>query len=95
MALVIGAAHWMISALLTFFGSQAMLGFYGDADSRIGRSRAFAGGLALTYASLFTVHGLLGTHQLLLRLTPGIVPNVLFCASYAVLLKRTKTPVTP
>lgn len=94
MALAIGAAHWMTSALLTFFGTQAMRGFYGDADSRIGGLRAFAGGLALTYASLFTVHGLLGTHQLLLTLTPGIVPNILFCASYALLLKRTRTPVT-
>ena len=95
MALIIGAAHRMTSALLTIFGTQAMRGFYGDADSQIGGLRAFAGELVLTYASLFTVHGLLGTHRLLLTLTPGIVLNVLFCASYALLLKRTMTQVTP
>jgi len=94
-ALAIGAAHWMTSTLLTFFGTTAMRQFYGAADSRTGGLRAFAGGLALTYASLLTVHGLLGTQQLLLTLSPGIVPNVLFCASYALLLKRTRTLATP
>lgn len=95
MALTIGAAHWMTSALLTFFGTMAMRRFYGDADSRTGGLRAFAGGLALTYASLFAVHGLLGTQQLLLTLAPGIVPNVLFCASYALVLKRTMKAAIP
>ena len=71
MALAIGAAHWMTSALLTFFGTMAMRRFYGDADNRMGSLRAFAGGLTLTYASLFTVHGLLGTERLLLTLAPG------------------------
>lgn len=95
MALTIGAAHWLTSALLTFFGTMAMRRFYGDADSRTGTLRALAGGLTLTYASLFAVHGLLGTQQLLLTLAPGIMPNVIFCASYALLLQRTRTPVTP
>lgn len=94
-ALAIGAAHWITSALLTFFGTMAMRRFYGAADSRTGVLRAFAGGLALTYASLLTVHGLLGTQQLLLTLAPGIAPNILFCASYALLLKRTMKAVTP
>lgn len=95
MALVIGAAHWLTSTLLTFFGTMAMRRFYGNADSRVGGVRAFLGGLTLTYASLFAVHGLLGTQHLLLTLSPGILPNVLFCASYALLLRRTRTPVTP
>jgi hypothetical protein len=94
MASAIGVAHWMTSALLTFFGTMAMRRFYGDAGSRTGSLRSFAGGLTLTYASLFTVHGLLGTEHLLLTLAPGIIPNLLFCASYALLLKRTRTPVT-
>ena len=90
MALTIGAAHWLTSALLTFFGTMAMRKFYGNADGWAGSLRAFAGGLSLTYASLFAVHGLLGTQQLLLTLAPGIIPNILFCASYALLLKRTQ-----
>ena len=95
MALIIGAAHWLTSTLLTYFGTMAMRHFYGDADGQLGSLRAFAGGLALTYTSLFVVHGLLGTQHLLLTLAPGIVPNVLFCASYALLLKRTMTLATP
>lgn len=94
MALTIGAAHWLTSALLTFFGTMAMRRFYGNAQGWAGGLRAFAGGLGLTYASLFVVHGLLGTQQLLLTLAPGIIPNVLFCSSYALLLKRTPTVVT-
>lgn len=95
MAWGIGAAHWLTSALLTFFGTMAMRRFYGNAQGWTGSLRAFVGGLCLTYASLFGVHGLLGTEQLLLTLAPGIVPNILFCASYALLLKRTRTEVTP
>jgi hypothetical protein len=95
MALTIGAAHWLTSSLLTFFGTMAMRRFYGNADGWMGSFRAFAGGLSLTYASLFAVHGLLGTQQLLLTLAPGIIPNILFCASYALLLSRTLTGVKP
>ena len=91
MALTIGAAHWLTSALLTFFGTMAMRRFYGDGNGALGGLRAFAGGMTLTYASLFAVHGLLGTQHLLLTLAPGIVPNILFCASYSMLLKRTRT----
>ena len=91
MALAIGAAHWLTSTLLTYFGTMAMRWFYGDLDSRAGGLRAFVGGLCLTYASLFAVHGLLGTQHLLLTLAPGIIPNILFCGSYALLLKRTRT----
>ena len=94
MAWGIGAAHWLTSALLTFFGTMAMRRFYGKTQGWTGSLRAFAGGLALTYASLFAVHGLLGTEQLLLTLAPGILPNILFCASYALLLKRTMATAT-
>lgn len=91
----IGAAHWLTSALLTFFGTLAMRQFYGKATGWLGSLRAFGGGLALTYVSLFAVHGLLGTQQLLLTLAPGIIPNILFCSSYALLLKRTQAGVAP
>lgn len=91
LAFTIGGAHWATSALLTYFGTMAMRRFYGASASQWGSLRAFLGGLALTYASLFAVHGLLGTQQLLLTLAPGILPNILFCGSYALLLKRTRT----
>jgi hypothetical protein len=90
----IGAAHWLTSAMLTFFGTMAMRQFYGQASGWRGSLRAFGGGLALTYVSLFAVHGLLGTQQLLLTLAPGIIPSILFCSSYALLLKRTAIKVT-
>lgn len=90
----IGAAHWLTSALLTFFGTLAMRQFCGNARGWAGSLRALAGGLCLTYASLLAVHSLLGTEQLLLTLAPGIAPNILFCTSYALLLKRTTTVVT-
>ena len=89
MAVTIGVSHWATSALLTFFGTAAMRRFYGNASGWQGLVRAFGGGLALTYLALFTVHGVLGTEHLWLTLAPGIVPNVLFCGSYAGLLQRT------
>lgn len=95
MALQIGAAHWLTSALLTYFGTMAMRRFYGNAGRQSDGLRAFAGGLTLTYASLLAVHGFLGTEQLLLTLLPGVIPNILFCASYALLLQRTATTKTP
>ena len=88
-AAVIGFSHWMTSAALTLFGTAAMRRFYGSPESTHGWLRAFGGGLALTYATLFTVHGLLGTMHLWLTLAPGLVPNILFCGSYAALLQRT------
>lgn len=91
-ALGIGLAHWTTSALLTFFGTMAMRRFFGTARGWVGGTRAFLGGLGLTYATLFTVHGVIGTQHLLLTLAPGIVPNVLFCSGYALLLMRT-TPL--
>jgi uncharacterized membrane protein (UPF0136 family) len=92
----IGLAHWATSALLTFFGTMAMRRFYGNARGWAGGLRAFAGGLGLTYTTLFAVHGAIGTQNLLLTLAPGIGPNVVFCTTYALLLMRTQTiPVPP
>ena len=89
-AVGIGKAHWVTSALLTFFGTMAMRGFYGDGPSRAGGLRALLGGLSLTYASLLLVHTALQTEHVLLTLAPGILPNVMFCTSYALLLMRTQ-----
>jgi hypothetical protein len=86
----IGLAHWTTSAMLTFFGTMAMRQFYGNGHGWTGGLRALAGGLCLTYASLLLVHSLIRTEHLLLTLAPGIIPNVLFCAGYALLLMRTQ-----
>jgi hypothetical protein len=86
----IGLAHWTTSALLTFFGTMAMRQFYGNAQGWLGGVRAFTGGLCLTYAALLLVHGLIRTEHLLLTLAPGVIPNILFCSGYALLLMRTR-----
>ena len=89
MATTIGLSHWATSALLTFFGTTAMRRFYGHSTGWQGVMRAFCGGLCLTYLALFAVHGVLGTEHLWLTLAPGVIPNLLFCGSYAGLLRRT------
>lgn len=89
-AIGIGVAHWTTSALLTFFGTMAMRFFYGRGRGWAHGARALSGGLCLTYASLLLVHTALQTEHLLLTLAPGILPNVLFCTSYALLLMRTQ-----
>lgn len=93
-ALQIGLAHWATSALLTFFGTMAMRQFYGNASSTFGGVRAFVGGMSLTYATLFLVHGVMGTQHLLVTLAPGILPNLLFCSGYALLLVRSTSQGT-
>lgn len=86
----IGLAHWTTSALLTFFGTMAMRAFYGRGQGWAHGARALVGGLGLTYAALLLVHTALRTEHVLLTLAPGILPNVLFCTSYALLLMRTQ-----
>ena len=88
-ALTIGLAHWVTSALLTFFGTMTMRKFFGSALGAAGGLRALFGGLALTYFALLVVHTTIGTQHILLTIAPGILPNVLFCSSYALLLMRT------
>lgn len=91
MAFSAGAGHWLVSTLLTYFGTRWMRGFFhlgrGPAERM---SYAVLGGLSLTYLSLITVHLAIGTPMLLLTLLPGAVPNLLFCGSYARLLHRTE-----
>jgi len=68
---------------------------HGDAQVlwlRVGccwRFMSFFGGLAMTYLALLSVHTTIGTQHILLTIAPGILPNVLFCSSYALLLMRT------
>lgn len=86
----VAATHAALSATLTFCGTAWMRRFF-----RAGRSRtdgafyAFVGGLALTYSLLLGVHSLIGTPFIALTLVAGVVPNLLFCGAYALLLNRT------
>jgi uncharacterized membrane protein (UPF0136 family) len=86
----IGLAHWTTSALLTFFGTMAMRQFFGRSVGWVGGCRAFIGGLSLTYFTLLVVHAAIRTEHVLLTLAPGIIPNILFCSTYALLLARTQ-----
>jgi hypothetical protein len=89
-ALRAGLAHWCTSALLTYFGTAVMRRLYGrPANALQGALRACSGGLALTYAVLVSVHLALGTPHVALTLTAGVLPNLAFCATYALLLART------
>ena len=92
---MIGLGHWTTSALLTFFGTAAMRRFYGSSSGWSGMARAFGGGLCLTYCALFAVHSALGTQHLWLTLAPGLIPNILFCSSYAGLLHHTLHAAPP
>lgn len=91
MALSAGIGHWLTSAVLTYFGTRWMRSLFRLGDRHGTRiAFAFIGGLALTYAALLAVHLAIGTPELLLTLLPGVIPNLLFCGSYAHLLQRTE-----
>lgn len=89
-ALKVALTHGLMSASLTYFGTAWMRGcFRRGATPRAGAIYAFVGGLALTYGLLVSIHTLIGTPHLLLTLAAGVVPNLLFCGAYALLLSRT------
>ncbi len=89
-ALRVGITHWLLSTLLTYYGTTMMRGFFGFGRSPAqGAAFAFVCGLAFTYAVLFAVHGLIGTPHIALTLAAGAVPTLLFCSGYALLLMRT------
>lgn len=96
-ALRVALTHAALSATLTWCGTAWMRGFF-----RLGRSRsigavfAFGGGVALTYTLLIGVHQLIGTPFIALTLAAGLLPTLLFCGAYALLLSRTGlAAVTP
>lgn len=93
-ALRAGAFHWIASALLTWWGTQAMRRCFDWGGNRGGSplaraACAFCGGMGLTYGVLIALHGLIGTPHIALALAAGVLPTVLFCAGYAALLVRT------
>lgn len=89
-ALRVAMVHAALSAGLTYFGTGWMRRFFRAGRSPLnGACLAFCGGLAVTYALLIGVHSLIGTPHLALTLAAGVLPNLLFCSAYALLLSRT------
>jgi hypothetical protein len=84
------ATHWLVSTTLTYVDAANMRLFFG-----LGRTRrhsivlAFSAGMALTYTVLFAAHTIVGTPHILLTLAAGLIPNILYCSGYAVLLAKT------
>jgi len=89
-ALTVGLSHWLMSTFLTYTGTGVMRRCY-----RVGRGRlegallALTGGLSFTYVLLIALHHAIGTPHLALTLAAGVIPNLLFCSSYSLLLSRT------
>lgn len=91
MALVVGATHWVVSTFLTYSGTGVMRSFHQHGRfASEATVLAFVGGLAYTYALLLAAHTAAGTMHLALTLAAGVIPNLLFCGSYALLLSRTQ-----
>jgi len=92
-ALRAGLTHWLMSTFLTYTGTGTMRRLH-----RLGRgpveaaSLCFCGGLLYTYALLIGVHAWVGTAHIALTLAAGVIPNLLFCSSYSLLLSRTQPP---
>lgn len=86
-----GLTHWLVSTFLTYTGTGVMRRCYAR-GRRAAEAAAlsFGGGLAYTYALLFGAHLLTGTAHIALTLAAGVIPNILFCSSYTLLLSRTQ-----
>ena len=96
MAYTAGLTHWVASTVLTYTGTGVMRRCYQRGPRAIeAAALSFCGGLAYTYALLLGVHTLVGTAHIALTLAAGVIPNVLFCGSYTLLLSRTQAPMAP
>ncbi|MES2883230.1 MAG: hypothetical protein V4709_00375 [Pseudomonadota bacterium] len=94
LALGIGLTHWLTSTFITYSGTGVMRQFFGAATTRRdGALLSFVAGLAYTYIVLLAVHYAIGTPHIPLTLAAGVIPNVLFCSSYALLLARTRNAI--
>lgn len=95
-ALAAGLTHWVASTFLTYTGTGVMRQLHRHARGAAGAMLlCFGGGLLYTYALLLGAHALVGTAHLALTLAAGVVPNLLFCGSYALLLSRTHALASP
>ena len=94
-ALRAGLTHWVMSTFLTYTGTGTMRQLYrlfrGPTEAAL---FCFGGGLLYTYALLIAAHAAVGTAHIGLTLAAGVVPNLLFCSSYALLLSRTRQPAS-
>lgn len=87
--------HAAVSAALTLFGTSWMRKvFNANVTSEHRLALTFLAGMALTYALLIGMHLALQTPRMLLSLAPGLLPNIVFCATYSGLLARTARPCT-
>jgi hypothetical protein len=88
-ASLIGAAHWTMSASLTY-GCVSLMRrlFRVPADPRLGAMLAAGGSLVATYTLLISVHTMIGTPHILWTLAPGLPPTIAFAVTYASLLLR-------
>lgn len=88
-AALIGATHWLMSAMITY-GSVALMRtlFWLPRDPRYGAAFSACGSLTLTYSVLFSVHHAIGTPHILMTLAPGLLPTVGFALVYSSLLLR-------
>lgn len=89
----IALTHWVMSTLLTVYGTAVMRACSGFGRSTGERALcAFVGGMSLTYVVLIGVHLLIGTPHIALTLAAGVIPTTLFCGGYTLLLMRTQNP---
>lgn len=88
-AVLIGTAHWAMSAMLTY-GSVALMRtlFWLPRAPRDGAILSAFGSLTLTYTLLISVHRAIGTPQILMTLAPGLIPTFSFAIVYSSLLLR-------
>lgn len=95
-ALRAGLTHWVMSTFLTYTGTGTMRQLHRLGRGSVGAALlCFGGGLLYTYALLIGAHAVAGTAHIALTLAAGVIPNLLFCGSYALLLARTQPPPPP
>jgi hypothetical protein len=90
LAIRAGLTHWVISTALTYCDAANMRYFFSLGRTRLeGMAFALCAGLTLTYSVLITAHLIVGTPHILLTLAVGVIPNIVYCVGYTLLLSRT------
>lgn len=91
-ALKVAIVHWSLSTFLTYYGTAVMRYCYRvfKGIDKVKLFSAFVGGMVFTYGLLVPVHILMGTPNIPLSLAAGIIPTILFCISYSILLCKTE-----
>ena len=90
LAIRAGITHWVISTALTYCDAANMRYFFSLGRTRLeGMALALCAGLTLTYSVLITAHLIVGTPHIALTLSVGVIPNMVYCIGYTLLLSRT------